>query len=193
MECPKCGKEVDDKKLFCAACDAPLHLEEEIFVPEVVTNRAGAQEQSSDADGFQRGSPVSEAGPIGAPVKAEFMFRGRLRRSWVIRILITLLILAILIAALLLIAYSRRASGMVTSHSEWAAQIGRGPSSKEGQCECSDHYRDYEYAVGDISGKLPCPHVACEARDVHRDGHYPVEGGVTELTVVLDERLPPVV
>jgi len=39
------------------------------------------------------------------------MFRGRLRKSWLIRILVTILILAILIAALLLIAHSRRAEG----------------------------------------------------------------------------------
>lgn len=178
MECPKCGKEVDDRKLFCAACDAPLYLDEEIFVPEVEA-RAGEEERDSASSGAQRESGGSEARPDGAPAKPEFMFHGRLRKSWLIRILITVLIIAILIAALLLIATSRKANGGDASCLGRAALVGQGPSSEEGQCERGDHYRDYEHAVGDISGELPCPHVGCEARDIHWDGNYPVECGAT--------------
>ena len=179
MECPKCGKEVDDKKWFCAACDAPLHLEEEIFVPEVEANRAGADKQSQIAGGLRRGSPVSEAGREGAPVKSEFMFRGRLRRSWLIRIIITLLIIAILIAALLLIAHSRKANGKAASYARMAAPLTSGLYSKEGQRECGDNDRDYEHAVRDVSGELLSPYVGCETGDVHGDVNNPVEGGAT--------------
>ena len=174
MKCPKCGKEVDDRKWFCSACGAPLHLEEEIFVPEVEANRVGEAKQGLSARGFQRENPVSKAGPDEDAARAEFMFRGRLRRSWLIRILITLLILAILIAALLLVAHIRKANGEVASSAEWVVPVGRGPSLKKGQRECCDHDCDHEHAVCDVSCELPCPHVRCEARDIHGDSPYPL-------------------
>lgn len=173
MKCPKCGKEVDDRKWFCSACNEPLHLEEDIFVPEVEVDRAGKAKRGLIARGFRREDPAPDEAPDSDPARAEFMFRGRFRRSWLIRLLVTLLILAILIAALLLIAHIRKANGEVTSAERSAAPIGRGPSSKEGQRECCDHDRDHEHAVCDVSCELPCPHVRCEARDIHGDSPYP--------------------
>lgn len=111
MKCPNCSTEVNDKKLFCTMCKAPLHLDEEIFVPDAEETQAVGEEQGSASRGFRGRGSGSRNSCGEARAKAGFMFRGRLRKSWLIRILVTILILAILIAALLLIAHSRRAEG----------------------------------------------------------------------------------
>ena len=90
MRCPACGNEVEDRRWFCPGCDAPLHKDEEIVPP---------------------GMPEAPATEEHGRIPVEFDIHRRVRRAWIIRILITVLILAVLFAVLLLLARSSKSEG----------------------------------------------------------------------------------
>jgi len=87
MECSNCGAAVDSNKLFCPECKSPMHLSDAIL-------------------------PIREDGP--PPVRKEEPepdqgeIHRRTVKAWVIRILIMVLMVGILIAALILLANSRK-------------------------------------------------------------------------------------
>jgi len=106
MICPECGTEVEERKWFCPKCSFPLHADEDIlpedFDREPEGEPAPPQEEST-------GSQAEDASPQYKGLG--IIYRGRIRKSWLIRILVTVLIIALLILALILIARSREARG----------------------------------------------------------------------------------
>lgn len=94
MRCPACRAEVEDDLWFCPTCNAPLHELEDI-VPA----------------GDEAPGPSAEKERVSAPEEADAggrIFRRQLQRSWLIRVLVTVLILAVLVGAILLISRIRK-------------------------------------------------------------------------------------
>ena len=107
--CPTCRAEVDSDVWFCPSCNAPLHEHDQIIPagdepPELSANKVDTPATAS------RDTPHGSADPV-EPDSPGRIFRQQLQRSWLIRILVTVVILAILIGALLLISSTRKGAG----------------------------------------------------------------------------------
>lgn len=121
--CPDCSAEVEESRWFCPTCDAPLHERDEI-IP------GGDRPCGPSGDAGRVPAPAAygaepELVDPGEPDAPGRIFKQRLQKSWLIRVLVTILILGILIGAILLISRTRKgASGALPAVAAAVASLG---------------------------------------------------------------------
>ncbi len=102
--CPSCDTFVPDNSWFCPACNSPLDKESDILEEEPAYIEEKPDTLMKGPGRIQRKDTTTQANGIGVLTSRHEYFA----KSWIIRIIISIIIIALLIGAILIISHVRK-------------------------------------------------------------------------------------